>query len=66
MNRNVITVRRVGRLVDRMAGESRHAKRVEWLTYAVVGVVNAVSLSIHAVCAGLAQMNGLYAKHPVK
>jgi hypothetical protein len=30
-----------------------HAKRVAWLTNAVVGVVHAVSLSIHAIGAGL-------------
>jgi hypothetical protein len=66
MNRNAMTVRRVGRLVDGMAGESLHAKRVESLTNAVLGVVNAVSLSIHAIGAGLAQMNGLHAKHAIK
>ncbi len=66
MNRNAMTVRRVGRLVDWMAGESLHAKRVESVTNAVVGVVNAVSLSIHAIGAGLAQMNGLNAKHAIK
>ena len=66
MNRNVITTRRVGRLVDWMVGESLHAKRVESLTNAVVGVVNAVSLSIHAIGAGLAQMNGLHTKHAIK
>jgi hypothetical protein len=37
-----------------MARESLHAKRVELLTNAVVGAVNAVSLSIHAIGAGLA------------
>ena len=66
MNRNLITVRRTGRLVDWMVGESLHAKRVESLTNAVVGVVNAVSLSIHAIGAGLAQMSGLNAKHAIK
>jgi hypothetical protein len=66
MNRNVITARRVGRLVDWMVGEGLHAKRVESLTNAVGGVVNAVSLSIHAIGAGLAQMNGLHTKHAIK
>jgi hypothetical protein len=37
MKRNVISARRVGRLVDRMAGESLHAKRVEAVTNAVSG-----------------------------
>src|SRR5674536_1392 len=59
MNRNVITVKRTGRLIDWMAGESLHAKRVQ-------SVTNAVSLSIHAIGAGLAQTSGLNAKHAIK
>jgi len=66
MNRNVITVKRTGRLIDWMAGESLHAKRVQSVTNAVVGVVNAVSLSIHAIGAGLARTSGLHAKHAIK
>src|SRR5450756_2513902 len=66
MNRNVITVKRAGRLIDWMAGESLHAKRVQSVTNAVVGVVNAVSVSIHAIGAGLAQASGLNAKHAIK
>src|SRR5260370_7138847 len=66
MNRNVITVKRAGRLIDWMAGESLHAKRVQSVTKAVVGVVNAVSLYIHAIGAGLAQTSGLHAKHAIK
>jgi hypothetical protein len=65
MNRNVITVKRAGRLIDWMAGESLHAKRVQSVTNAVVGVVNAVSASIHAIGAGLAQTSGLNAKHAI-
>jgi hypothetical protein len=49
-----------------MAGESLHAKRVQSVTNAVVGVVNAVSLSIHAIGAGLAAASGLNAKHAIK
>ena len=66
MNRNVITAKRAGRLIDWMAGESLHAKRVQSVTNAVVGVVNAVSVSIHAIGAGLAQASGLNAKHAIK
>ena len=65
MNRNVITAKRAGRLIDWMAGESLHAKRVQSVTNAVVGVVNAVSVSIHAIGAGLAQASGLNAKHAI-
>ena len=32
MNRNVITVKRTGHLIDWMAGESLHAKRVQSVT----------------------------------
>ena len=66
MNRNVITVKRTGRLIDWMAGESLHVKRVQSVTNAVVGVVNAVSLSIHAIGAGLAQTTGLNTRHTIK
>jgi Transposase DDE domain len=66
MSRNVITVKRAGRLIAQMAGESMHAKRILSVTNAVIGVVNAVSLSIHAIGAGLAQVSGLNAKHAIK
>jgi len=66
MNRNVITIKRANRLIDWMAGETLHAKRVQSVTGAVVGVVNAVSLSIHAIGAGLAQTTGLNTKHAIK
>ena len=66
MNPNVITTKRAGRLIAHMAGESLHAKRVQSVTNAVVGVVNAVSLSIHAIGAGLAAASGLNAKHAIK
>lgn len=66
MNRNVITVQRADPLIDWMSGESLHAKRVESVAGAVVGVVNAVSLSIHAIGAGLARTTGLSAKHAIK
>jgi hypothetical protein len=66
MNRNVITIQRADHLIDWMSGESLHAKRVASVTSAVVGVVNAVSLSIHAIGAGLAQTTGLNAKHAIK
>jgi Transposase DDE domain len=66
MHRNVITVHRAGPVIDAMAGASLHAKRVQSVTNAVVGVVNAVSLSIHAIGAGLAQASGRNAKHAIK
>ena len=49
----------------REVGEGLDAKRVESLTNPVGGVVNEVSLSVHAIGAGLAQMNGLQTKHGI-
>jgi len=66
MNTNVITVTRASSIIERMAGEHIHAKRVASLTNAVVGVVNAVSLSIHAIGARMAGAAGLNTKHAVK
>jgi DDE family transposase len=66
MNTNVITVKHASSIIERMTGENMHAKRVASLTNAVVGVVNAVSLSIHAIGAGLAGAAGLNTKHAIK
>lgn len=66
MSMNPIAVESASDIIDRMAGESLHTKRLESITNAVVGVVNAVSLSIHAIGAGLADATGLNAKHAIK
>jgi hypothetical protein len=63
---NVITVADAQPLIDRMAGERLHAKQVQSVTNAVVGVVHAVSLSIHAIGAGLAAAQGGQTKHAIK
>ncbi len=65
MNANLITVERAGHIIERMAGKHMHAKRVRSVTNAVVGVVNAVSLSMHAIGAGLAGAAGLNTKHAI-
>lgn len=61
-----ITAADVSPLIDRMAGERLHAKQVDSVTNAVVGVVHAVSLSIHAIGVGLAAARGLQTKHAIK
>lgn len=66
MTLKMITVDQVGPLVDRMSGERLHAKQVDSVTNAVVGVVHAVSLSIHAIGVGLAAARGLQTKHAIK
>lgn len=66
MTPNAIAVDQVRPLIERMAGEPLHAKQVESVTNAVVGVVHAVSLSIHAIGIGLASARGLQTKHAIK
>ena len=66
MTPNAISVDQVRPLIDRMAGELLHAKQVESVTNAVVGVAHAVSLSIHAIGIGLATARGLQTKHAIK
>ncbi len=66
MTPKAITVDDVGPLINRMAGERLHAKQVDSVTNAVVGVVHAVSLSIHAIGMGLAAARGLQTKHAIK
>jgi hypothetical protein len=66
MKRSLMTAYRTQCLMGWMVGESLHAKRVESLTNAVVGIVSAVSASIHAIGLGLAHMSGLNPKHAIK
>jgi hypothetical protein len=66
MNRNVITVTETRAVIERMVGDDLHAKRVVSVTNAVVGVVHAASLSIHAIGLGLAEARGGHAKHAIK
>ena len=66
MTPHAIAVDQVRPLIDRMAGEQLHAKQVESVTNAVVGVVQAVSLSIHAIGIALASARGLQTKHAIK
>jgi hypothetical protein len=66
MTPKTITVDDVSPLIDRMAGERLHAKQAQSVTNAVVGVVHAVSLSIHAIGVGLAAARGLQTKHAIK
>jgi hypothetical protein len=61
-----MTVAHARPLIDQMTGERLHAKQVESVTNAVVGVAHAVSLSIHAIGAGLAAVSGGQPKHAIK
>jgi len=53
-------------LVQDVFGEGMHAKRVDSLAMAALGVVHAASLTIHAIGRGLAAAAGLNAKHATK
>jgi hypothetical protein len=66
MNRNVITVTDTRALIEQMVGDDMHAKRVASVTNAVVGVIHAASLSIHAIGIGLAAAAGRHTKHAIK
>lgn len=52
--------------VERLFGADMHAKRVLSLSNAVVGVMHAASLCIHAIGVGLALAQGLNPKHAIK
>ena len=66
MRTHPLAVAQATNLIDQMTGESLHAKRILSLTNAVVGVIHAVSASIHAIGIGLAVAAGLHPKHAIK
>lgn len=66
MPKNLLTVTHARPLIEQMIGERLHAKQVDSVTNAVVGIVQAVSLSIHAIGAGLAAVSGGASKHAIK
>jgi hypothetical protein len=67
MNRPAGLDRRyVGSLVDEVFGQDLHQKRIEALSNGVVGVLHAVSLSIHAIGAAYASVTQGAPKHGVK
>lgn len=52
--------------IDDIFGQDMHAKRVPSLANATLGVVESVSLSIHAIGNGLFLVSSLERKHAVK
>jgi hypothetical protein len=66
MRTHPISVPQATALIQHMTGESLHAKRIQSIANAVLGVIHAVSLSIHAIGAGLAIARGLNPKHAIK
>ena len=56
----------IHRFLDGMLGEDMHAKRVQSLANATLGVVRTASLAVHTIGRGLALARGLVIKHAVK
>jgi Transposase DDE domain len=56
----------VHRFLDGMLGADMHAKRVQSLANATLGVIRTASLAVHTIGQGLALARGLVTKHAVK
>jgi len=56
----------IHRFLDGMLGDEVHAKRVQSLANATLGVVRTASLAVHTIGRGLAPARGLVIKHAVK
>jgi hypothetical protein len=56
----------IHRFLDGMLGDDMHAKRVQSLANATLGVVRTASLAVHTIGQGLALARGLVTKHAVK
>lgn len=65
-SRSPVDAARVHQFVESLVGDDMHAKRVLSLGNAVVGVMHAASLSVHAIGEGLAASKELIRKHSVK
>jgi hypothetical protein len=56
----------VHRFLDGLLGDDMHAKRVQSLANATLGVIRTASLAVHTIGQGLALARGLVTKHAVK
>ena len=56
----------VHRFLDGMLGDDMHAKRVQSLANATLGVIRTASMAVHTIGQGLALARGLVTKHAVK
>ena len=66
MKSHPVSAREVKKLVSAIVGDDMHAKRILSVSNAVLGIIHAAALSIHAIGQGLAQRAGLNAKHATK
>jgi Transposase DDE domain len=56
----------IHRFLDGLLGDDMHAKRVQSLANATLGVIRTASLAVHTIGQGLALARGLVTKHAVK
>src|ERR1700679_2633550 len=56
----------IHRFLDGLLGDDMHAKRVQSLANATLGVIRTASLAVHTIGQGLALARGLVSKHAVK
>ncbi|MBF0265922.1 MAG: IS4 family transposase, partial [Gammaproteobacteria bacterium] len=56
----------VKELTHRIFGDNQHAKRIDSLSGAALGVLSSSSLITHRIGHGLARENNLIAKHAIK
>jgi hypothetical protein len=66
MNTNKLTPKRIVTYVEEIIGESFHAKQVESIATAAVGVIKAVDVKIHTIGHGLAAAFDKESKHAIK
>lgn len=64
--RNIFSYPKVHTYIQNIFAEDMHAKRVESLANATVGVMTSASLAIHIIGQGLAESKGLSTKHSIK
>ena len=61
-----ITAHQVHSVVEHVFGEPLHAKQVESLSNAALGVIHSANLNIHSIGAGMAGSRGVQPRHAVK
>jgi len=66
MKSQVLTAEGIQAYVDSIIGENEHARRVLSIANAVMGVIHAAALAVHAIGAALARVEALATKHAIK
>lgn len=66
MKSQALTAEDIQAYVDSIIGENDHARRVLSIANAVMGVIHAAALAVHAIGAALARVEALATKHAIK